>query len=126
MTEPQQLCTSWIERSGFGDGKGNLSFNKMVTFTALWIFGISVLRIIGIKQMPPWYVWSFGFGVVGAGFGLKGYALAAARRTEQYNQNDSTAITGDAAAIIKAASDAARIAKLPNLWQDDESAEAKP
>ncbi len=102
-TEPS---TAWIERTGFGDGKGNLSFNKMVTFTALWIFGVSVMRIIALNQMPPWFVWSFGFGVVGAGFGLKGYAIAAARRTEQFNQNDSVQITGDAAAIIKATSEA--------------------
>lgn len=96
-----------IEISGFGNGRGHVSFNKLVTFTALWFFGVALWTIIvELRQTPPWYVWSFGFGVVGAGFGLKGYLGAAARRTEHSQQTDSMNVTVDAAAVITAASEA--------------------
>jgi hypothetical protein len=98
---------SVIEVTGFGNGKGELAFNKLVTFTALWFFGVTLYAIVvELRQVPPWYVWSFGFGVVGAGFGLKGYLGAAARRTEAMQQTDTTNVTVNAADVIRAASDA--------------------
>lgn len=93
----------WIEWTGFGNGKGQLSFNKMVTFTSLWFFGLSLHAIIHkLHVVPPWYVWSFGFVVVGAGFGLKGYIWAASRRNENLNVQDVTSTNIDVAAITKA------------------------
>ena len=93
----------FIEWTGFGNGKGQLSFNKMVTFTSLWFFGLSLYAIIhNLRLVPPWYVWSFGFVVVGAGFGLKGYLGAAARRNEMMNVSDATNTNIDVAAITKA------------------------
>lgn len=96
-----------IEITGFGNGRGQISFNKFVTFTALQFFGVALFAIIvELRQIPPWYVWSFGFGVVGAGFGLKGYLGAAARRTESATANNITSTTVNAADVIRAASDA--------------------
>lgn len=96
-----------IEISGFGNGRGHVSFNKLVTFTALWFFGVALYAIIvELRQIPPWYVWSFGFGVVGAGFGLKGYLGAAARRTESASAYNTTTTTVNAADVIRAGSEA--------------------
>ena len=67
-----------VEFMGFGNGRGNLSFNKMVTFTALWLFGFAVIT----KREPSWALLSFGVVVVGAGFGLKGFLGAAARNSK--------------------------------------------
>ena len=100
-----------VEITGFGNGKGELSFNKLVTFTALWVFAVALYRIITVLRMvPPWYVWSFGFGVVGAGFGLKGYLGNVARRTETAAQTDSlaTTIAGEVKADLKDAITAIR------------------
>jgi len=92
-----------IEYTGLGNGKGELSFNKCVTVAAMAVFGYAVRQIIiELRIVPPWYVWSFGFGALGAGFGLKGYLGAASRRNENVLQNDSTALTGNLAEMIKA------------------------
>jgi len=93
----------FIELTGLGNGKGEISFNKCVTVAAMAVFGYAVHQIIVLLRIvPPWYVWSFGFGALGAGFGLKGYLGAAARRHESVAQNDSTALTGNLAEMIKA------------------------
>ncbi len=97
---------NFVEWTGFGNGKGQVSFNKMVTFTSLWFFGLSLYAIIyKLRVVPPWYVWSFGFVIVGAGFGLKGFLGAAARRAENFAVNDATTTTIDAAALAKAVLD---------------------
>ncbi len=94
---------SWIERTGFGDGNGSLSFNKMVTFTSLWIWGVvTIYTVLHLKQQPNAVAWTFGFGVIGAGFGLKGYMAAAARRTDTTAQTDSVALQGNLAEMITA------------------------
>ena len=96
-------CWSAVVRGiGFDDGKGNMSFNKMVTFTALWFFGATVyLTLRYMQMMPPWYVWTFGTLCVYAGFGFKGLALFRPPTTN-INQNDNTNTTIDAAALAKA------------------------
>lgn len=70
-----------VEATGFGNGKGQLSFNKSVTFTALWAWvaflgGVGVLAWYG-KPFPPAPLVAVVAGVcgviIGAGFGLKGF-----------------------------------------------------
>ncbi len=98
-----QPSAGWIERAGFGDGHGNVSFNKLVTLTSLWFFGAAIFGIITqLRVVPPWYIWSFGFGVVGAGFGLKGYLGAAARRTESAALMENVITTNDSTTMIEA------------------------
>ena len=66
-----------VEFLGFGNGKFQISFNKMVTFTALWLFGFAVIT----RREPSWPLLSFGVVIVGAGFGLKGFLGAVKQNT---------------------------------------------
>jgi len=92
-----------VDRLGFGNGHGELSFNKMVTFTALWVWSaVTLYTVLTLRQQPNAVAWTFGFGVIGAGFGLKGYMAAAARRTDTSSQTDSVALQGNLAEIITA------------------------
>jgi len=92
-----------VEFTGFGDGKGHLSFNKMVTFTALQTFVFAVVT----GKDPNWALLSFGVIVVGAGFGLKGYLAAvkqntlAATHTASTSVSMDTKLTGDLNEITK-------------------------
>lgn len=98
MTVSHSWFVRCVEFTGFGNGKGELSFNKLVTFTLLWAFVVSVLYAqIQLHLIPPWFVWSFGVVVMGAGFGLKGYLGGVNRRTETFAQTDTvtTTLTGD-------------------------------
>ncbi len=93
-----------VQAIGFDDGRGNgVSFNKSVTFTALWFFGATIYwSVHELRTMPPWYVWTFGTLCVYAGFGFKGLALF--RQTESTaSQTDSTTtqISADLTAIAK-------------------------
>ena len=92
-----------LERSGFGNGKGEVSFNKLVTFTALWFFAAAVYLILTqLRMVPPWYVWSFGLAVLCAGFGLKGLLGFLKQRTETLGVSATTTTTIDAAKVIDA------------------------
>jgi hypothetical protein len=96
---------TFAEYSSFGNGKGQFSFNKLVTFTALWCFVVAVLgTVFYLHQQPTIAMWSFGFGVVGAGFGLKGYLRASERRMDTFNQTDTTQhiVTTDVAKVVEA------------------------
>lgn len=88
-----------VERLGFGDGKGNLSFNKCCTFTALAVFAFAVVT----RREPTWALLSFGIVVIGAGFGLKGYLAAVKQNTHTAATNANVTLTGDLAAIAKVA-----------------------
>lgn len=93
----------FIEFIGFGNGKNELSFNKMVTFTALWVFVVAVGgTIFHLKQQPTVATWSFGLACVCAGFGLKGLMAYLARRTENVSQADKTEIKVDVADTVRA------------------------
>lgn len=95
-----------MEFTSFGNGKGQLSFNKMVTFTALWCFVAAVFgSLFYLRQQPHVAVWSFGFGVVGAGFGLKGYLGAAKTRRDISHSTTHTETRIDAAEVIRALKD---------------------
>jgi len=99
----ESLPKAWIEYTGFGNGTGELSFNKMVTFTALWVFvGTVAGSLFYLQMIPPASVWAFGFGVLGAGFGLKGYLGAAGSRQDISNQADSLNVSGSIESIIDA------------------------
>jgi hypothetical protein len=76
-----------IEATGFGNGRGHLSYNKMVTFTALWLFGYAVIT----RREPTWALLSFGVVVIGAGFGLKGFLGA----VKQNTMTAQTTVTAD-------------------------------
>ena len=84
-----------IEGAGFGNGRGNLSFNKMCTFTALWLFGFAVIT----RREPSWPLLSFGVIVVGAGFGLKGFLGA----VKQNTMTAQTTVTADLTKIAEIA-----------------------
>ena len=92
-----------VEFTGFGNGKGEVSFNKLVTFTALQTFVFAVVT----QREPTWALLSFGIVIVGAGFGLKGYLGAikqntlAATHTATTNVSVDTKLTGDLAAMAK-------------------------
>lgn len=96
----------FVEFTGFGNGRGHVSFNKMCTFTALQVFVFAVVT----KRDPSWALLSFGIVVLGAGFGLKGYLGAikqntlAATHTATTNASVSlnTNLTGDLAQVVKA------------------------
>jgi len=91
-----------VEWSGFGNGRGHFSFNKLVTFTALWVFAFATyLTITQLRQIPPWYMWSFGVAIIGAGFGLKGYLGYIKQRTESLSAATNTNLSGDLAQIAK-------------------------
>jgi hypothetical protein len=93
----------FIEFTGFGNGKYQLSFNKMVTFTALWVFALAVWgTVFHLKQQPNVATWSFGLACVCAGFGLKGLMAYFSRRTENVSQNDKTEIKVDVADTVRA------------------------
>jgi hypothetical protein len=76
-----------IEATGFGNGRGHLSYNKMVTFTALWLFGYAVIT----RREPTGALLSFGVVVIGAGFGLKGFLGA----VKQNTMTAQTTVTAD-------------------------------
>lgn len=93
----------FIEFIGFGNGKQELSFNKMVTFTALWVFAVAALgTVFHLKQQPNVATWSFGLACVCAGFGLKGLMAYLSRRTENVSQADKTEIKVDVAETVRA------------------------
>lgn len=95
----------FVRAVGFDDGKGGVSFNKMVTFTALWAFIGAVFVIIReLRQVPPLAVWSFGLACVSAGFGFKGLNAFLATRRENLTQTDTSSVqlTGDLTEITKA------------------------
>ena len=84
-----------VEFLGFGNGKSQLSFNKMVTLTALWLFGFAVIT----RREPSWPLLSFGVVVVGAGFGLKGFLGA----VKQNTMTAQTTVTADLTKIAEIA-----------------------
>lgn len=86
-----------IEISGFGNGKGHLSFNKMVTFTALWAFVYCLVT----KRDPSWALLSFGVVIVGAGFGIKGYLAAVKQNTLAATHSATTTTTADLTKITE-------------------------
>lgn len=73
-TAPHTRLQRAIERTGLGDGDGNVSFNKGVTAVALAFFG----RCIERQYTPHWSVLAFGVVCIGAGFSLKGYLASLA------------------------------------------------
>ncbi len=87
-----------VEALGFGNGKGHLSFNKMVTFTALWAFVYCLVT----KRDPSWALLSFGVIVIGAGFGIKGYLAAVKQNTLAATHTATTTTTADLTEITKA------------------------
>jgi hypothetical protein len=111
----------FIEATGFGNGKGHLSFNKCVTFTALWVWALfmgAVARLmIESKQFAPAalvaVVAGLGATIIGAGFGLKGYLGGAKQNSTNATAHSSmnANLTGDLADAIRAAGD---------VWHDDE------
>lgn len=86
-----------VEFLGFGNGRGEVSFNKLVTFTALWTFVFAVAT----RREPTWALLSFGVIVIGAGFGLKGYLAAVKQNTAAAQLNASTTLTGDLVDMAK-------------------------
>lgn len=88
--------TEW---TGFGDGDGNLSFNKSVTAVSLGTFAYAVVHALN----PSWALLSFGIVVIGAGFGLKGYLGWVNRNATHATISDSLSITGDLSQMIRAA-----------------------
>lgn len=82
-----------VEAVGFGNGKGHLSFNKMVTFTALQCFVFAVVT----RREPTWALLSFGIVIVGAGFGLKGFLGA----VKQNTMAAQTTVTADLTKITE-------------------------
>lgn len=70
-----------IEASGFGNGRGHISFNKCVTFTMLWAWTLFLAATVYLswldKPMPSVPLIATVAGmcsvVIGAGFGLKGF-----------------------------------------------------
>ena len=84
-----------VEFLGFGNGKRQVSFNKMVTFTALWLFGFAVIT----RREPSWPLLSFGVVIVGAGFGLKGFLGA----VKQNTMTAQTTVTADLTKIAELA-----------------------
>lgn len=101
-----------IERTGHGDGKGQVSFNKSVTFTALLVWAGEVAAVCAIawltKTYPPAALMAVlsaqGGFTIGAGFGLKGLAMVAKQRAEALTITETGSTTSqlDAAAIIRA------------------------
>jgi hypothetical protein len=91
-----------VEAVGWGNGKGELSFNKQVTFTALFLFGYCIVT----RREPSWALLSFGVVVIGAGFGLKGYLGAIKQNTTaaqlQARSNVDVALKGDMAELVAA------------------------
>lgn len=108
MMHRLNLFGRFVEAFGIDDGKGagKVSFNKTVTMVVLgvWAWSIGYI-VVKLMQIPPWFVWSFGVVVVGAGFGLKGYALATANRKEEYTATAQYNVQGDIAAIVNAVKD---------------------
>ena len=103
---------NWIERSGFGNGKGHLSFNKCVTFTALWVWALFMGAIAWLmldsKQFAPAalvaVIAGLGATIIGAGFGLKGY-LGGVKQNSPHataSASNAVALTGDLATLTKA------------------------
>jgi hypothetical protein len=83
-----------FELLGFGDGKGNLSFNKMVTSTSLGLLWYMITH----HYDPAWPTLMFGIIVIGAGFGLKGYLGG----VKQVQMMGSAHVHTDAAKVIEA------------------------
>ena len=105
MTHRVTLFGRIVEAFGIDDGKGQgrVSFNKSVTMVALGVWGWAIGYIItALTQIPPWYIWSFGIVVIGAGFGLKGYSVAMASRKETYTANAQSTVQADIAEVITA------------------------
>lgn len=106
-----------VEGTGFGNGKGEVSFNKLVTFTALWAWALFLGAIgwlmLSSRQFAPAalvaVVAGLGATVIGAGFGLKGFLGAVKQnRTEALLQhstnlsaNVQTNITADLVELAK-------------------------
>lgn len=90
---------AFVEFTGFGNGKGEISFNKLCTWTALQAFVFCIVT----KRDPSWSLLSFGVVVIGAGFGLKGYLGAIKQNTlnASHASQTSVTLTGDLAAIAK-------------------------
>lgn len=92
-----------VEFVGLGDGNGCISFNKTVTAAALSVWAIAIGYIlVRLMQIPPWYVWSFGIVVIGAGFGLKGFSVAMANRKEEFSVTSQYAVQANVAEVITA------------------------
>lgn len=105
-----------VEWVGFGNGKGEISFNKLVTFTALWVWA-TFLGSIGwlmleAREFPPAglvaVVAGLGATIIGAGFGLKGF-LGAVKQNRvdasvQASHQNSTNVnlSGDLAELVRA------------------------
>jgi hypothetical protein len=90
---------NFVEFTGFGNGKGHVSFNKLCTWTALQAFVFCLVT----KRDPSWALLSFGVVVIGAGFGLKGYLGAIKQNTlnASHTAQTSVSLTGDLAAIAR-------------------------
>lgn len=92
-----------VEFVGFGNGEGHVSFNKLVTFTALQAFVFAVVT----RREPTWALLSFGVIVLGAGFGLKGYLAAVKQNTTAAQLNATTSfnvqttLSGDLVELAK-------------------------
>jgi hypothetical protein len=108
MTHRLNLFGRCVEAFGIDDGKnqGRISFNKTVTMVALGVWGWAIgYIIVALLQIPPWYIWSFGIVVIGAGFGLKGYSVAMANRKEEFSAASQHTVQSDVAAVIAAVKD---------------------
>ena len=99
-----------VEFSGFGNGRGHISFNKLCTFTALQCFVYAVVT----DRNPSWALLSFGIVVIGAGFGLKGYLAAVKQNTLAATHTASTSVSVD----TKLTGDLAEIAKVVTTRRD--------
>lgn len=112
------------EFSGFGNGKGGVSFNKMVTFTMLWICAIlAILSIVYLKQQPGVALIGLMAGVLCAGFGFKGISAWLQTRRENYQGTEN--VTVNAADVAKALTAARNTTegyqpsgKVPQVYHD--------
>lgn len=87
-----------VEFTSLGNGRGELSFNKLVTSCALAVFAVAVVR----RLEPGWPLLSFGIVVIGAGFGLKGYLSAVSQNKIDATVTHDVKLTGDLTAITTA------------------------
>ena len=95
--------TAVVTALGLDDGKGRLSFNKLISLGAAVVFAFTV--VYGLTQLhlfAPAMVWTFGAIVIGAGFGLKGFSIAMGRVSQSNTATDTYTATVDAAKMLEA------------------------
>lgn len=118
MSRSRKYFQRTITALGFADSCGNMSFNKSVTavfvaqcvaIVAVWAAVViycllhdRAMLSVSAKIFPPWSFLSFEGLVIGAGFGLKGYLGGKAGLSMSGDENLTTSVNIDAAAVINA------------------------